>query len=236
MFGRKPAPASAVPDDGDQPSRARATLGKKVAGKLSRNPMILRTGDERLTLYMRDRFASPEECAQLRAIIDAGAQPSVLFSGSANADYRTSDSCHMDPQHPPVAAMTQRIAALMGMDRDFGETIQGQRYREGQEYKFHCDYFPTNVSYWPAMREQGGQRCWTAMIYLNEVTEGGETTFPHAGLSMEPDEGRLLIWSNLRKDGSPNPDTLHAAQPVRQGTKYVLTQWFRERPWTPSGI
>lgn len=242
MFRRKPARAvdsgadidanaDANADDGDQPSRHRAQIGRKVAAKLSRNPMVARMESECLTLYMRDDFVSPAECAQLRAVIDAGARPSSLFSGTAEADYRTSDSCSMYPSEPPLDAIVARICALMGLERAWGETIQGQRYRVGQEYKFHWDFFPVNTSYWPHMRAQGGQRCWTAMIYLNSVEAGGETCFPHAGLSVAPLEGRLLMWNNLREDGAPNQESLHSALPVAAGAKYVLTQWFRERPW-----
>lgn len=240
MFRRKSTPPSlpdtalsdaVPPDDGDQPSSHRAAIGRKTAGKLARNPMVQRLESDTLTLYTRQHLASAQECAALRAIIDAGAQPSVLFSGSASADYRTSDSCHMDPGHKLVSTITARISALMGMDPSYGETIQGQRYRPGQEYKFHCDYFPVDASYWPQMRAQGGQRCWTAMLYLNSLDGGGETVFPQGGFAITPQEGQLLIWNNLRKDGSPNPDTLHAAQPVTSGIKYVLTQWFREQPW-----
>ncbi|HEX7694798.1 MAG TPA: oxygenase, partial [Sphingomonas sp.] len=32
-------------------------------------------------------------------------------------------------------------------------------------------------------------------------------------------------------DGSPNPSTIHQGMKVRAGTKYVITKWFRERPW-----
>ncbi len=234
MFGRK-APLPASPEDGDQPSRIRAAILRKTTAKLTRNPMVQRLESEKLTLYMRENFATAQECDALRTMIDAGAQPSILFSGSASADYRTSDSCHMDPHHALVSTITTRISALMGMEPSYGETIQGQRYRPEQEYKFHCDYFPADASYWPQMRAQGGQRCWTAMLYLNSLENGGETVFPHGGFAITPQEGRLLVWSNLRKDGAPSPDTLHAAQPVTVGVKYVLTQWFREQPWVPTG-
>ncbi|MGE4430242.1 MAG: prolyl hydroxylase family protein [Sphingobium sp.] len=206
-------------------------MGKKVAAKLARNPMITCMGNDAMRFYMRDYFASPHECAELRAMIDEGARPSPLFSGTAGAEYRTSSTCTMPPTDMLVDAITMRIAALLGMEASHGETLQGQRYRPGQEYRLHCDYFPGTASYWPHMRAQGGQRCWTAMIYLNTVEAGGETSFPHAGLAIPPMEGRLLVWNNMREDGSPNPESLHAAQPVEAGTKYVLTHWFRERPW-----
>ena len=39
------------------------------------------------------------------------------------------------------------------------------------------------------MQKQGGQRTWTAMIYLNDVAEGGATWFPTAGIRVAPRAG-----------------------------------------------
>ncbi len=232
FFKRKKQPAFAShPDDADQPSAHRATIGKRIAAKLARNPLVERLESAKIEIFLRRDFLSAEECALLRAMIDDGAQPSALFSGTQGADYRTSHSCHMQRDHALVRAVSDRIVALMGIDDAMGETIQGQRYAPGQEYKPHWDYFPVNDSYWPHMREQGGQRIWTAMVYLSDVEAGGETHFPYAGLLVPPREGALLMWSNLGKDGAPNVDTLHAALPVKSGAKYVLTKWFRERAW-----
>lgn len=229
MFRRPASPP--VADDGDAPSPHRAKLGRKVGAKLTRNPMFEKIGNARVELYIRNGFATSLECEALCRMIDAGAQPSTLFSGTEGPEYRTSHSCHMDPDDPLVGAISDRIVAIMGIDGVNGETIQGQRYTTGQEYKLHCDYFPVNDTYWPHMRKQGGQRCWTAMLYLNSVEAGGETWFPHAGFVVPPLQGRLIIWNNLLADGSPNDGTLHAARPVEAGSKYVLTKWFRERPW-----
>jgi prolyl 4-hydroxylase len=41
----------------------------------------------------------------------------------------------------------------------------------------------------------------------------------------------LVGWNNRRPDGSLNPATLHHAMKVRKGLKYVITKWYRERPW-----
>lgn len=230
MF-RKPVPPPTA-DDADKPSPLRARISKQVAAKLARNPMVSRVENPKIELFARRAFLDVEECAGMRALIDAGAEPSKLFSGTQNPDYRTSHSCNMDPDEPLVRAVSDRIAALMGMDASYGEAIQGQRYSRGQEYKPHWDYFPVNDTYWPYMREQGGQRCWTAMIYLSDVEAGGETHFPYAGFMVPPVEGMLIVWNNLLRDGAPNPDTLHAALPVKAGTKFVVTKWFRERPWS----
>lgn len=220
-------------DDGGVASATRAEIGNAVRVKLQRNPMVSRVDAPQLEIYGRHDFLSREECGGLRALIDAGAQPSTLFSGNANAGYRTSQSCNLNPRDPLVETVSNRICALMGLPAENGETLQGQRYEAGQEYKAHCDYFPVTAHYWPAMLKTGGQRSWTAMIYLSPVEAGGETHFPHCEFMVPPVEGMLLMWNNMDPDGSPNPNSLHAARPVDSGTKYVVTKWFRERPWSP---
>lgn len=220
-----------VIDDGGIASPARARIGEAVRARLERNPMVSRIDAPRLEIYGRRDFLNAEECAGLRALIDAGAQPSTLFSGSANADYRTSHSCNLDPWDPLVMIISDRICALTGLPSENGETLQGQRYAVGQEYKPHCDYFPVTANYWPAMRTTGGQRSWTAMIYLSAVEAGGETYFPHCEFMVPPVEGMILLWNNMKPDGAPNPDSLHAARPVERGEKYVVTKWFREKRW-----
>lgn len=221
-------------DDGGIASAHRAAIGEAVRTKLARNPMVRRVDAPGLEIYGRHGFLSAQECADMRALIDANAQPSTLFSGSANPDYRTSHSCNLNPWDPFVSRITDRIVALTGLDAASGETLQGQRYTQGQEYKVHCDFFPVTASYWPAMLRSGGQRCWTAMIYLSDVAEGGETHFPHCGFMVPPREGMILLWNNLDRDGAPNAHSLHAARPVISGTKYVVTKWFRERRWEPA--
>ena len=219
-------------DDGGVASAARAHIGDTVRARLDRNPMVSRIDAPLLEIYGRRDFLSSEECADLRGLIDADARPSTLFSGSANADYRTSHSCNLSPWDPLVSAISDRICALTGLPPDHGEALQGQRYAVGQQYKAHCDYFPVAADYWQAMMKTGGQRTWTAMIYLSPVGAGGETHFPHCEFMVPPVEGMILIWNNLDRDGSPNRFSLHAARPVESGVKYVVTKWFRERRWT----
>lgn len=219
-------------DDADQPSVARAEMGARVRTRLKRNPMMTPVATARAEMFLRHGLVTQRECAELMRMIDEGSKPSKLFSGTAK-EYRTSSSCNLDIYDPLVQAVTKRIDALLGIEGSFGELLQGQRYHVGEHYHLHCDYFPANTHYWPAMRVSGGQRCWTAMAYLCDVEAGGETQFPRLGVTIPPRAGTLLIWNNMVADGSPNHDTLHAALPVRAGVKYVVTRWYRERIWEP---
>jgi prolyl 4-hydroxylase len=46
---------------------------------------------------------------------------------------------------------------------------------------------------------------------------------------LKPKKGTAVIWNNLGPDGAPNYNTLHAAMPVEEGHKAIVTKWFRQR-------
>src|SRR3546814_3848935 len=71
--------------------------------------------------------------------------------------------------------ISRRIDDLLGINPMCGEPVQGQRYLPGQQFKPHNDWFYTTEKYWQLERKRGGQRSWTAMAFLNQVEEGGET-------------------------------------------------------------
>lgn len=224
LFTRKQTPAT---------SPARAQFGRDVASRLDANPNVHRAELEAAQIYYYLDFLSPEQCDALIAVIDRDRRPSTLLTDRSDPDFRTSDSCDMERWSPEVRPIDEAIADLLGIPREHGETMQGQRYAPGQHFRAHHDYFHATESYWAAMQRTGGQRTWTAMIYLNDVPEGGATWFPQAGIKVAPRRGLLLTWNNMKLDGSPNELTLHEGMPVVEGTKYIVTKWFREGSWLP---
>jgi prolyl 4-hydroxylase len=215
-------------------SPARKLIGESVSRRLEANPAIKRAKTDLAQVYYHVDFLDPAQCNALVRMIDANRRPSTLLSQTAAPDFRTSESCDMDRWSPDVRPIDEAIAALLGIDPDNGETMQGQRYAVGQQFRPHHDYFREHEPYWPRMVECGGQRTWTAMIYLNDVEEGGATWFPQAGIRVAPKRGLLLAWNNMSPDGSPNDLTLHEGMPVVKGTKYIITKWFREGRWLPN--
>ena len=220
FFSKKPVRTSPV----------RQHYGEAVSARLAGNPATKRAKSDAIQLFYYPDFLSATQCARLRAMIDANRRPSTVLS-TADPDYRTSDSCDMDRWSPEVRPTDESIAALLGLNPVQGETMQGQRYAPGQQFRAHCDWFSEDQPYWPAMQKCGGQRTWTTMIYLNDVEEGGATWFPLAGLRVNPKRGLLLAWNNMNPDGSPNDKTLHEGVAVMKGTKYIVTKWFREGNW-----
>jgi prolyl 4-hydroxylase len=116
---------------------------------------------------------------------------------------------------------------MRGLYPFLGETMQAQKYEIGQYYKEHWDFFNPITEEYKTYCEWMGQRTWTAMIYLNDVKEGGETYFKHLKLRIKPKKGTLIAWNNLYRNGLPNMKTMHEACPPVSGPKYVITKWFR---------
>ncbi|HEX8446479.1 MAG TPA: 2OG-Fe(II) oxygenase [Sphingomonas sp.] len=176
-------------------------------------------------------FLDPADCAVLTDRIDGQRRPSTIADDGGEPAFRTSETCDLDGDDPIVAALDARIAALLGIDPALGEPLQGQRYAVGQEFKPHTDYFePTGLDY-HRYCAVSGQRTWTAMLYLNVPEAGGATRFKAIDKTIQPETGKLLCWNNRLPDGRVNPATLHQGMKVRQGVKYVVTKWFRERTW-----
>ena len=204
-------------------------IGKQVRARLEADADIYKVPTDKAEIFAVPNFLSAEECRRFITMIDVVARPSELHETAYIEKFRTSYSGNFDPRDPFVKGISRRIDDLLGMNPICGESIQGQRYLPGQEFKPHNDWFYTDQEYWKMERKRGGQRCWTAMAFLNTVAQGGHTHFTNVGASIEPKPGVLLVWNNAKPDGTPNEDTMHAGTPVIDGSKYVLTKWYRTR-------
>ena len=206
-----------------------ASLGADpVAARLGSTAGVQRFPGRDLQLFIVRGFANETSCRALMERIDSKRRPSTIADDLGIPNFRTSETCDLDSAEPVVSGIEERISELLGVPMSYGEPLQGQRYAVGQEFKAHTDTFePGSPDYLIHCRELG-QRTWTAMLYLNEPEAGGATRFKLIGKTIQPETGKLLVWNNLLPDGQPNPATLHQGMPVRRGTKYVLTKWFRE--------
>ncbi len=111
------------------------------------------------------------------------------------------------------------IATASGTDKAWGEPLTILRYQSGQQYRPHHD--------------AGAQaaRHWTALIWLNDDYEGGETDFPDVGLRVKGGVGDLLLFHNVTADGASDPRMMHAGLPVTSGVKWMASRWIRGRDY-----
>ena len=202
-----------------------------MTAHLTAQPGVQRVPSPKLTQFLRRRFLDPETCAAVIARIDAQRRPSTISDDIGDSAFRTSETCDLDSADPLVTELKRRIVALTGLDPAHGEPMQGQRYEVGQEFKAHTDYFEPTGADFAKYCSVAGQRTWTVMLYLNDVEAGGATRFKAIDKIVYPETGKVLAWNNRRTYGTVNPSTLHHAMKVRAGVKYVVTKWFREKPW-----
>lgn len=198
---------------------------------LATQPGVQRFPRPGLALFIKRNFLEAAECAALVERIDAQRRPSTIADDMGYAGFRTSETCDLSADDPFVAAIDAKLAAFSGLDPNFGEPLQGQRYAVGQEFKAHTDYFEPRGLDFETYCARSGNRSWTLMVYLNEPGAGGATRFTKVDKTIQPETGKLLAWNNCLPDGQPNPATMHHGMKVRAGTKYVITKWFRERVW-----
>lgn len=207
------------------------TGGESDPARLRAIPGMQRVPSARLELFQLRKFLAPDLCARLVALIDRHRRASTIADDNGDALFRTSETCDLEAGEPAVRELEAQLHRISGIDPAFGEPVQGQRYDVGQEFKPHTDYFAPDGADYARYCAHFGQRSWTFMAYLNEPAAGGATRFKTIGKTIQPETGKLLAWNNRLPDGTVNPATLHHGMKVRSGVKYVITKWYRERPW-----
>lgn len=198
---------------------------------IATHPRVQRVPGANLTLFIQRDFLTTEECDGLIARIEASRRPSTIADANGDQTFRTSETCDLDGNDPFVASIDARLAAFAGIDPAHGEPIQGQRYAVGQEFKAHTDYFEPAGPDFARYCSVAGNRTWTMMVYLNQPTAGGATRFVKIGKTVQPETGKLLAWNNRISPGRYNGASLHQGMKVRSGVKYIITKWYREKPW-----
>jgi len=173
-------------------------------------------------------FLTAEECAYLVARAEPLLRPSTIIDEVTGRPrphpVRTSSSMNFDPTNEDlvVHAINRRIAALTGTDLAAGEPLHVLRYTPGQEFRPHLD----------AIAGASNQRQWTALIYLNQGFEGGETNFPELTITTLGRPGDCLIFRVCDDDGATDQRLRHAGLPVTSGVKWLASRWIRKRPYT----
>lgn len=192
----------------------------------------IRAAMTRPPVAILDSVITPDEAAQLIAYAQSRMERSTTVDDATGEMFvheaRTSSGAYfVRAETPLIEHLERRFAAIMGLPPEHGEGLQLLRYGVGGEYRPHHDYFNPEAKGASRHTTRGGQRISTMVVYLNDVTAGGETIFPELGLSATPQLGGAAYFAYAQGDGQPDPRLLHASAPVRAGEKWVATKWMR---------
>lgn len=156
-------------------------------------------------------------------------------TGEARIDpMRNSSHVTLGPrQHDHVLEALERCTSrITGLPALHTEFMQLLRYRVGEEFKPHVDYFNDGPGAYQSLAD-GGQRAQTVLTYLNEDYGGGATCFPALGLEIKGRRGDMLHFHNVDAQGRGHKSTLHSGIAVAAGEKWLLSQWIRSEPYPP---
>lgn len=173
-------------------------------------------------------------CRLLAAAAEPELRPSLTYDPRTGqqieSPLRTSHSMAFMPWlvDPSIALIQRRLATFCGMQPWQCEVLGLLRYHPGQAYQLHYDAFGEDQSTVELLFQDGGQRIRTALVYLNDDYAGGETRLENLDLEVKGRAGDLLVFDNVDERGMRHPDSLHAGKAVEHGTKWLLSQWYRE--------
>lgn len=194
---------------------------------------------------------TPAQAAHLCRLGDAGMERSRTVTGKPGKHVenpiRTSFSAMVDRVPTPfLTSLLLRVSHVMGVLPQYVERMQVVRYTPGQYFKQHQDFLLSR----PVVAD-GGQRCKTLFVYLNDVAEdeaGGRTQFTNLGggvrtppwfrdptrqahasnrLDVAPSVGSGVLWANMTPYGDVDFRTMHQGTTLEKSVKYGLNVWAR---------
>ena len=180
-----------------------------------------------------DNFLDNETCTHFINIAKDKLQQALVSTNTQGviSKGRTGKNCWIDHNYDQkTLEVATRIASIVGLPLQNAEKYQFIYYDTNQEYRSHMDSWDHDDSdKSKRCMKFGGQRMFTALGYLNNVLEGGETKFTKQNISVTPNIGKLLIFQNVFPGTNKRqPLSEHAGCPVLKGEKWGFNLWFRE--------
>jgi prolyl 4-hydroxylase len=179
-----------------------------------------------------DDFISEDECQEFINCSKGKLQPATVvgLDNEQKLKDRTNEFAWLEHHaNESIHEVSKRLSILVQMPIRNAEMFQVVHYERGTEYKPHFDSFDQSTELGKKYWEPGGQRMITALIYLNDVEDGGATYFPELNISITPKKGNVLVFHNtISETTNINPRSLHAGMPVSSGEKWAANLWFRE--------
>jgi len=165
---------------------------------------------------------SDEECDELIEHSRELLHRSKIGGNREVNQIRTSSGVFVE-DNETIIKIEKRLSQIMNIPIEHGDGLQVLLYTPGQEYQPHYDFFAETS------RASVNNRISTLVMYLNDVEQGGETSFPKLNFSVFPNKGMAVYFEYFYNNDEINSLTLHAGTPVIKGEKWVATMWMRRQ-------
>ena len=182
----------------------------------------------KLTDYIKcyDNLINDDLCQE---IIDAYKQSGTTYINreqrptfhelNISKKYKAEDPLWMKPQKVLTETFIDAVELYMqdlDVAKDFPTKYTFEEYRLKRYESNEYDQFKDHVD----VQDYGSARRFVVIFaYLNTVEEGGETNFPRLDFSIQPKQGRILVFP-------ANWQYRHAGLPVRSNDKYIIGSYL----------
>ena len=235
-----PAPVDSIelPDETLVPPVTRLGPGTRLMAE--GREIVVHARTENPTFAALGNLLAAEECSELIELARPRLTPSTLADPISGRDIVSGKRPSWGmffrlEENDFIARLDRRLSALMNMPLENGEGLQVLHYRQGAGSEPHFDYLaPTNAPNRQSIA-RSGQRVSTLVTYLNDVPAGGQTIFPQLGWAVSPLRGNACYFEYADDSGRVDTRSLHASAPVKQGEKWVVTKWMRQRRFVTAG-
>jgi prolyl 4-hydroxylase len=193
----------------------------------------------RCDVRMQENFLVPFQCQKIIDYAKAHIIPSTTMGKDlVDKDYRTSSEIGLtesenntDDINALVRNIRSNIACLSTYPASHQETLSIIKYKKGEEYKPHHDYFSDAEKEAEHVLRNGGERLMSFLICLQPPEKGGDTEFPLLNLKIKQEQGKIIYWNNTDPQVTTlYEESLHAGLPVEEGEKWIMTCWIRQKP------
>lgn len=187
-------------------------------------------------IWTAENFVSPHLCTWLLSRANGKfkvAQMRDVVTGTSRVlESRTCSDFVFDIVEGGVVMLLLRIkiAGVTEIPVPHMEPPQIFHYAIGQDIKAHYDFLRDGEKPYGRDGAYAGDRLATFLMYLNDGYGGGDLVFPKANYRYKGKAGDGIFFGSQRS-GKPDPMSLHAALPVTQGEKFILSQWIHDRPF-----
>jgi prolyl 4-hydroxylase len=180
---------------------------------------------------------SDKECDEIIELAKKnGLQQSYIVSddklNAYDNNFRKSDQTWMSRLNYPVLEKLSKISEqLTGLPQPNQELVQVVRYEKGGKFDAHYDPCVKGEELCKEMNRGAGQRRTTLLVYLNDVSKGGETEFENLGKRIRPEKGKGILFWSTDENENVLKESMHRGCEVLEGEKWIATIWSHPKKY-----
>jgi hypothetical protein len=188
-------------------------------------------------VWVVENFATHEVCDWLIDRARGKLRPALMFNTSTGISKfdaaRTCSDFVFDIVESDLVLnlLRIRISLVTSLPVINMEPPQIFHYALGQEIRAHFDFLKGELEGYGRSGTYQGDRLATFLLYLNDDYQGGDLNFPRVKFGHKGKKGDAVFFASYR-DGKRDTTSLHAAAPVTENEKWILSQWIHDRAFT----